>query len=224
MKYDPKKHHRRSIRLKGYDYASPGAYFVTICVQGGECLLGQVVNGAVRLNRFGRVADGFWNAVPPHFARGDAQTIAVDAHVTMPNHVHAIIVIHDQPELVPMASPVPNSPPGDEGSDPDSGETGRDTQGGETQGGETPPLRSTVERPALGQIVAYYKYQTTKLANEMRAMPGVRFWQRNYWEHVIRDERSYQRIVRYVAENPARWVQDQLHPGAPPNPFNRGAC
>jgi putative transposase len=211
MKYDPKKHHRRSIRLKGYDYASPGAYFVTICVQGGECLLGEVVNGAMRLNRFGRVADGLWDAVPPHFARGDAQTIAVDAHVTMPNHVHAIITIHELP------SSVPNSPPGDDGGATDSGTTGRDTQGG-----ETPPLRSTVGRPALGQIVAYYKYQTTKLANEMRAMPGVRFWQRNYWEHVIRDERSYQRIVRYVAKNPVRWEQDQLHPDAPPNPFKKG--
>ena len=55
----------------------------------------------------------------------------------------------------------------------------------------------------------------------MRGMPGVLFWQRNYWEHIIRDERSLARIQAYIQDNPARWVEDQLHPDAGPNPFNR---
>ena len=76
-------------------------------------------------------------------------------------------------------------------------------------------------RPTLGQIVAYYKYQTTKLVNAMREMPGVRLWQRSCWEYVIRDAGSYQRIYRYIENNPALWDNDQLHPDVPPNRFNR---
>ena len=88
MKYDPAKHHRRSIRLKGYDYAQAGAYFVTICVQGRECVLGDVVDGHIMLNDAGQRADQFWPAVADHFA-----DVEIDTWVTMPNHVHAIIVI-----------------------------------------------------------------------------------------------------------------------------------
>ena len=60
MEYDPAKHHRRSIRLKGYDYAQAGAYFVTICVQERECVLGEVVDGQMRLNDWGYVAEECW--------------------------------------------------------------------------------------------------------------------------------------------------------------------
>ena len=82
--------------------------------------------------------------------------------------------------------------------------------------------RPRFRTPTLGQIVAYFKYQTTKSINQMREMPGARFWQRNYWEHVIRDETDLNRIRRYIQTNPLRWVDDQLHPDAPPNKYNRG--
>ena len=82
MKYNPTKHHRRSIRLKGYDYASPGAYFVTICVQNRECILGEVTDGEIQLNTYGRTVDEFWRQVPIHFTN-----VSVDAHITMPNHI-----------------------------------------------------------------------------------------------------------------------------------------
>lgn len=82
-------------------------------------------------------------------------------------------------------------------------------------------MRSAVAKPTLGQIVAYYKYQTTKTINQMRGAPGARFWQRNYWEHIIRNETSYRRISEYVRTNPASWETDSLHPDAPSNRFNR---
>jgi REP element-mobilizing transposase RayT len=254
MKYDPKKHHRRSIRLKGYNYASPGAYFVTICVQGRECLLGNVVNGQMRLNPFGQIADQFWTNVPNHFSPSTAQNgaITIDAHVTIPNHIHAIISIHDTDCRGAVSAPVSASIPApvslhsaDVNGDQDGGEPEdvREIQGGTAQGDtkgaaqchspvkpgcagsppldcETPPLRKS--GPTLGQIVAYYKYQTTKLVNGVRGMVGERLWQRNYWEHVIRNDMSYQRIAQYVETNPALWENDQLHPDAPPNRFNRG--
>jgi REP element-mobilizing transposase RayT len=209
MKYNPAKHHRRSIRLKGYDYASPGAYFVTICVQNQECILGEVVDGEMRLNTYGRTVDEFWCQVPVHFAH-----VSVNAHVTMPNHIHAIITIHDTRRGAVSAPDV---------ATPDASvSTNIEIP---REGGETPPLqppRSTIARLTLGQVVAYYKYQTTKIINQMHDTSGARFWQRNYWEHIIRDENAFQRIYQYVQSNAALWEKDQYHPDAPPNPFNQG--
>lgn len=88
MKYDPEKHHRRSVRLRGYDYSQAGAYFVTICTQNRECLFGDMVDGEMRLNDAGRVVHGVWNDLPDHYAG-----VKLDAFVVMPNHVHGIIVI-----------------------------------------------------------------------------------------------------------------------------------
>ena len=88
MRYDPNKHHRRSIRLKGFDYTRENAYFVTICTQNGTCLFGEIVNGQMRLNDAGRVAQMVWKAIPDHFPQ-----VEIDASVVMPNHVHGIIII-----------------------------------------------------------------------------------------------------------------------------------
>lgn len=88
MKFDPQKHHRRSIRLRGYDYAGPGAYFVTICTHQRECLFGEVVGGEMQLNENGRVSMECW-----HWLFRQYPYIISDAWVIMPNHLHGIIVI-----------------------------------------------------------------------------------------------------------------------------------
>jgi REP element-mobilizing transposase RayT len=87
-KFDPKKHHRRSIRLKGYDYTQPGAYFVTIVAWQRECLFGEIVDEEMRLNEYGKIIQNWWNQIPNHFP--NVETIVF---VIMPNHVHGIIVI-----------------------------------------------------------------------------------------------------------------------------------
>ena len=192
MTYEPQKHHRQSIRLRQYDYSWPGAYFVTICVREKDCVLGEIVNGEMRLSEWGRIVHEFWDTLPAHFPN-----ITIDCRVTMPNHNHAIINIrHDRRGAV--AAPTVAAP--------NISETGE----------ETSPLR-----PTLGQIVAYYKYQTTKRLNELRGTPGVPFWQRNYWEHVIRDEMDLNRIQQYIENNPLRWREDQLNPSVPPRPTKR---
>jgi hypothetical protein len=84
MSFDPEEHHRRSIRIKGYDYSQPGAYFVTICTRDRECLLGSVL----RLNEFGEIAQRCWEEIPGHFP-----SVELDAFVVMPNHIHAILVV-----------------------------------------------------------------------------------------------------------------------------------
>ena len=164
MSYDPNFHHRRSIRLQGYDYSQAGAYFVTLCVQRRECLLGEIVEQQMQLNQYGEIVLGWWNNVPDHFSGVD-----LDAFVVMPNHIHGVLVLSQE-------SPQP---------------------------------------PKLGQIVAYFKYESTKRVNVFRSTPGLRLWQRNYYEHIIRNESSLQEIRDYIATNPMRWIEDQLHPERP---------
>ena len=99
MGYDPTRHHRRSIRLRGYDYSLPGAYFVTICVRDRRLVFGEVVAGDVRHSRIGEVAHAFWTNIPDHVPE-----VVLDAFVVMPNHVHGIIGITDrEPDVGPGA-------------------------------------------------------------------------------------------------------------------------
>ncbi len=88
MHFDPERHHRRSIRLKGYDYSRPGAYFVTICAQNHECLFGEIQERRMILNEAGCMVQAVWHELPQHYPDVD-----VDAFVVMPNHVHGIIVL-----------------------------------------------------------------------------------------------------------------------------------
>jgi REP element-mobilizing transposase RayT len=88
MKHDSDKHHRRSIRLKGYDYSQAGAYFVTICTQNMECLLGDMVDEEMRLNDAGQMVQDVWHKIPEHFPHAD-----VDEFIVMPNHIHGIILV-----------------------------------------------------------------------------------------------------------------------------------
>lgn len=175
MKYNPEIHHRRSIRLRDYDYAVAGAYFVTVCVPGRESLFGEVVDGMMHSNEAGRMIKGGWYEVRERFPN-----VAIDEFVVMPNHFHGIVIITDN---VGAGFPRPDS---------DCLETS-------TQGGGTPPLR----RATLGQIMGYFKYQTTKQINILRDNPGVPIWQRNYYERIIRDDAELQRTREYNCGKPA---------------------
>ncbi|MGH7960730.1 MAG: transposase, partial [Candidatus Binatia bacterium] len=86
MKFDPETHHRRSARLRGYDYAQVGAYFVTVCTYRRECLFGQVEDGGMVLSQYGDLVERCWQILPRHFPG-----VELDAFVIMPNHVHGII-------------------------------------------------------------------------------------------------------------------------------------
>jgi REP element-mobilizing transposase RayT len=193
MKYDPNKHRRRSIRLKGYDYTSAGAYFVTICVDRGECLLGEIVDGEMELDAWGQIAAELWLWLEDRYPY-----VTLDAWVIMPNHMHGIIIITDDPpgRGGSRTAPTPTAP---------------------TPTAPTP----SVKRKPLGRLVGAFKTVSTKNINELRFTPGARFWQRNYWEHIIRNENSLNCIRQYIETNPVRWAEDQLHPDAPPNPFNQ---
>ena len=101
MPYDPRIHHRRSIRLKGYDYTQPGTYFITLCTKARQCIFGNVVKGEMRLNYLGHIAEQCWLAIPEHFPH-----VELDTFVLMPNHLHGILLIINTP-VGAKAKPLP---------------------------------------------------------------------------------------------------------------------
>jgi len=92
MKHDPDSHHRRSIRLKGYDYSQAGAYFVSICTQNRECLFGEIVDEDMALNDAGRMVQTVWGELARRFP-----DLELDETITLPNHIHGIIIIVGAP-------------------------------------------------------------------------------------------------------------------------------
>jgi REP element-mobilizing transposase RayT len=192
-KFDPSKHHRRSIRLKGYDYSSAGAYFVTIVAWRRECLFGEVVDGEMRLSQRGEIVHKWWKEIPKHF-----QNVETGAFIVMPNHMHGIVFIMERRGTVPV--------PEEYGVNEITHENNTSSK---TKGGGTPPLRM----PTLGQIVAYFKYQSTKEMNLLDNTGTVtKFWQRNYYEHIIRNDKDLQNKTDYINANPLLWDQDDENP------------
>jgi len=190
MKYDPEIHHRRTIRLRGYDYSSEGAYFVTICTQERERLLGEIDEDRLILSDVGRVVDFWWRELPQHFEK-----IRLDVFTVMPNHIHGIIWLVGADRCV--------RPKG-------SRRYRADTS-------VCPYRAKPLSVVSLAKVVQWFK---TMSANEyIRGMrenkwPIVtgRLWQRNYYEHIVRDEKELYRIRQYVIENPANWAKDEDNP------------
>ena len=190
MSYNSEIHHRRSIRLPGYDYSQPGAYFITICTKNKECLFGGIVAGEMQLNGAGEIVDESWQQITNHFTGVD-----IDQYIIMPNHFHSIIT------TVGAGFPRPDFHPGF--PRPKCPTTG----GSNTMGGETPPLR----KATLGQIIGYFKYQSTKQINQHHQTASHPVWQRNYYDHIIRNDTDLNRIREYMQTNPAKWESDLLY-------------
>ena len=211
-KYDPQKHHRRSIRMKGYDYSSPGAYFVTICTQGRECILDDpVVTGIIT---------DVWHALPGWFP-----TIALDEFVVMPNHVHFILWIHPSDAVEATlavaqdgagANRAGASPAPTEGKTQDVGATLAVALETEIAPWTIPEPEKVNLNPTLGDVVgAFQSLVFTVYLDWIEANDPTRrakFWQRNYYEHVIRNERELLAIRQYIRLNPDNWALDRDNP------------
>lgn len=182
MVFNPDIHHRRSIRLRGYDYSQAGMYFVTICTQGRLCLFGDVVDGAMKLNDAGRLAHEEWRNTEVM-----RENIALHEFIVMPNHVHGIIEI-----AVGARCTRPLSPRADDGQ-------------GRVQ------LGRVQRAPTIGDVVRGYKSAVTKRVSQLHERHSLAVWQRNYFEHIIRDEDSYLKIAEYIQTNPQRWQMDTYH-------------
>jgi REP element-mobilizing transposase RayT len=191
MTYNPEIHHRRSVRLKEYDYSSCGAYFMTICVQGRESLFGEIINGGMRLNDAGRMVATVWHALPRRFPH-----VALDEFVVMPNHVHGIILLGDR-RGEPCVRPVYH----------------RQDHAGEHK---VRPYYGTADF-SLGRVCQAFKSLTTveywRGVNDHNWPPfSGHFWQRNYYERIIRDEKELAVVREYIRHNPSKWEKDEENP------------
>lgn len=205
--------HRRSIRLKGYDYTRSGAYYVTVCRHDRLPLFGDVVNDIMMLNAMGHIVQGCWDAIPDHMPM-----VVCDAFVVMPNHVHGIVVITD----VAAASSVDhgsslvggvgaaNSPPL---RTPATNDTDDPPPPNGTDIPRRPPIAIMVKN-SLGHIMQTFKAAVSRQAVRDGLMPrGTPVWQRGYYERIIRDEGEHDRIARYIQNNPANWKGDRFNLG-----------
>ncbi|MCK6509065.1 transposase [Myxococcota bacterium] len=246
MKYDPEKHHRRSIRLKGYDYSRAGAYFVTLCTHDLACLFGDMVEGEMRLNDAGRMIQTVWDEIPMFYPGVD-----VDEFVIMPNHIHGIVVLVGQ-----VQGHIGQAQIGQAQAQIGQAQIGQaqigqaqigqaqigqaqigQAQIGQAQGqigqaqigqaqGPAPTISGHIGQAQIGQaqgpaptlslsdVIHRFKTLTTKRYADGVKQSGWqpffgRVWQRNYYEHIIRDEKSLARIRQYILDNPIGWAFDR---------------
>lgn len=189
MSYNPEIHHRRSIRLIGYDYSQAGLYFVTICTQSRECLFGDINNNNQQQHHHASsMIEKWWFELPNKF-----KNIQLHEFIVMPNHIHGIIQINPvgadlcvcpEPNTTINFIQIPHS-----------------------------EIAGAHAGAPLHTMVQWFKTMTTNdYIQHVKSHDWKRFngklWQRNYHEHIIRDETSYIRIAEYIQTNPQKWLDD----------------
>ena len=201
MNYCPRKSERRSIRLRGYNYSQEGAYFVTICTHNRESLFGKIIDGKMRQNGIGAIVHDEW------LRSGQIrQEIHMDEFVVTPNHIHGVVIFnHDMSTYVGATGGRPIVE--NERSSPARRESVSDR-----------PLSLPPHGPnkrSLASFIAGFKSASAKSISELLDFSSILVWQRNYYEHIIRNERNLMAIRRYIRMNPSDWAND------PENPFSK---
>jgi putative transposase len=240
MKNDAQIHHRRSIRLKGYDYTQPGAYFVTISSFQRDEIFGTVVTGVMQLSPIGKIIQTEWFRSAK--IRKEIRLFE-DEFVVMPNHVHGIVWIVERDivgadgvrPVIDGVRPVKRDNVGVNGVHPMDGVRPLDGDNPVTEdpcfdeqgtrhdemGTRRVPLRNhddphhegarRVPRPmaprSLSSFIAGFKAAVTSRAG--RELNSGNIWQRNYYEHIIRNETEFEKIWNYIDSNPLKWQEDQ---------------
>lgn len=220
MPYNPNKHHRRSIRLKGYDYSKAGLYFITICCQDRICRFGDIIVGAglapaqMVLNEFGQIAYNEWIKLTERFTNFE-----LDVFQIMPNHMHGIIVLNDAvgagftPAQNETFTPAQNGDNTEYNIPAQNGSVDQNQNGSDIiQGAGASPAPTVAA--SVSDIVGAYKSLVAngcldiyKLNNKTMG----KLWQRDYYEHIIRNKQSYETISNYIIDNPAKWNEDKFY-------------
>lgn len=182
------KYRISSSRLQNWDYGWNSPYFVTICTQNRVCYFGDIIDSKIQLSEIGKMAQKYWWEIPAHFP-----FVKLGAFVVMPNHVHGIIVI-------------------------DKTDDGRHV---ETRQCLVSTSKTTTNKPTIGQkrfknqgkntlssIIGSYKSVVTKNAHNIHSDFA---WQSRFHDHIIRTSKSFDRIEKYINENPIKWEVDKFY-------------
>ena len=188
--YNPDKHHRKSIRLKGYDYSQAGVYFITICCQNRVHLFGNVINKQMILNDAGKMIEKWFNELQNKFP-----DVKCHEMVVMPNHIH--FIIENIGSVGADLCVCPN-----------------DSNFPKTEKRVSEILGEHAGSP-LHRVLQWFKTMSTNeyirgVKNNNWIPFDGKLWQRNYWEHIIRNDQSYQKISDYIINNPSKWNDDTL--------------
>ncbi len=187
MNNTPDTQRRRALRLRDFDYTQAAAYFVTVCTHHRACLFGEILDGKMHLHEPGRIVQAAWQALPQHYPH-----LCLDAFVVMPNHVHGVII------LAPA----------------EDARVGLTAAGDVGAGFKPAPTEfpTVARRHGLPEIVRAFKTFSARRVNAARAALGKPLWQRNYYEHVVRNEDDLSRIREYIDLNPLQWDLDRENP------------
>ncbi len=179
------KYRTTSHRLKGYDYTSDGAYFITIVTKNREHFFGKIMNGEMVFNGLGGIANGYWKKIPDHFP-----DVILDEFIIMPNHIHGILFLQKSTINIPR----------------------RDKKFFVSTNNQTKqkPSKHGTSR-TIGSIVRGFKIGVTKYARENTNIYDV--WQRNYHDRIIRNDNELNRIREYIINNPQMWECDRNNQG-----------
>jgi REP element-mobilizing transposase RayT len=227
-KFNPDIHHRHSIRLPNYDYSQAGLYYVTICVENRVCMFGNVVDEQMILNEYGQIIDDIWNKMPQHYPFA-----VLHNYVVMPNHFHGIVEITNDDECFDNARRGAIYRALDDNRANDNvcamlqrGVINQGTmlhQGAINQGtmlhqgaiNRAPTMVggfASENNPMLhnnfSRLIRWFKGRATF---ECHKNAPYFAWQRNMWEHIIRDAADYARIDDYITNNPFRWKEDTFY-------------
>ncbi len=199
-KYNPEIHHRQSIRLQNWDYSNSGSYFITIRVEFQTVQFGRIETGKMNYNDYGFIVANTWMDIPHHY-----DNIELDEWVLMPDHFHGIVIIkshdgaydyigaiHDVGAI--HVGAIHESPLSQQQRQHDSQNNKNDLM----------DYCNRRRKMLLSKIIGRFKMVSAKQINMMRE-PSCKLWQRNYYEHIIRDNESFNRIRKYIRNNPGNW-------------------
>lgn len=184
-----------TTRLKGWDYCNNGAYFITICTQNWQQFFGEIYNGEMQLSKIGEIADKYWKEIPNHFP-----SIILDNYVIMPNHVHGVLIISESnrsfnPATVETLHATSKSEPTQENDNFDKSKNKKLSDISPKAG-------------SISTIIRSYKSAVTKHARMINKRFG---WQARFHDHIIRNNKSYDKIINYIETNPYYWKDDKFY-------------
>jgi len=187
-----------SNRYKGYDYSSPGKYFITICTKNKVPYFGEIVSGKMILSTLGNIVGEIWREIPKHFIN-----VKLDKYIIMPDHIHGIIIINENLQndaVEPLHATVLR----------------QQNSSFSQQQNKMVQQQSRNDFPSVGHmssispksgslaiIIRSYKSAVSKHIHKIDA--GFE-WQQSFYDRIIRTQKQLNFILKYIIENPQKWL------------------